>query len=70
MAESEALKAANLAHKAIQGIKQSLDSIVAKDILTPIRAIDKGEFGDVVLKGNVWVSWESVQAGSGDEVAK
>ena len=67
MAESEALKAANLAHKAIQGIKQSLDSIIAKDILAPIRAIDKGEFGDVILKGGVLVSRESVQ---GDEVAK
>ena len=54
MAEVEQVKKANSAKQSFTTIQQSLQSLVACDILPPIDAIDKGELDNYTWKDGKW----------------
>ena len=55
MAEVERIKKADSAANSFKMIQNSLHSIVTSDILPPIQGVDRGEFGDYILRNGDWV---------------
>ena len=54
MAEVERITKADSAAKSFSAIRNSLQSLVISDILSPIEGIDQGELDDYVWKDGKW----------------
>jgi hypothetical protein len=65
MAEVERLKKSDSAQKSFAAIRRRIDNLITHDICPPIKAIDKGEFDDYILKDGKWQKKGSDAQGSG-----
>ena len=59
MAEVERIMKADSASKSFAAIRNSLDSLVTFDILSPIEGIDRGELDEYVWKDGQWSKSDS-----------
>ena len=59
MAEVERITKADSASKSFAAIRNSLESLVTCDILSPIEGIDRGELDEYVWKDGKWSKSDS-----------